>query len=204
MRPRSSFFIVGALVLTLASWSCAQSRAGLVQSAAPPSVAPLTPAQQKVVDYLLANWGKQMNVTTVGLAMQSLGGSYTVDDRYVIGLHLKNHPELHRTLRTFGWETFALEPREKRVALVLSRAEREQKPVPSLDELAAGLRDTPEAVAGSIRSLERFGIVRRDQSAGGVGYRMADDRYVDWEGAMRITFMDHRVHVEGLEPFNVN
>lgn len=204
MRPRSSFFVVSLFVLALASWSCAQSRAPAVETNPAAPAATLTPAQQQVVDYLLANWGKQMNVSTVSLAMPSVGGSYTADDRYRIGVHLKNHPELHRTLRTFGWETFALEPREKRVALVLSRAERERRPLPTINELAEGLRETPEAVAGSLELLERFGIVRRDQSAGVAGYRMADERYVDWEGAMRITFMDHRVQVEGLAPFNVN
>jgi hypothetical protein len=37
----------------------------------------------------------------------------------------------------------------------------------------------------------------------GLGYRMAEDRYEDWEGAMRITFMNHRVQVEGEKPFEV-
>jgi hypothetical protein len=162
----------------------------------------LTPEQQKVVDYLLANWGKQMNVTGVGLAMRAVGGQYTAEDRFVVGMHLKNHPELHRTLRTFGWETAALEPLEKRIALVVSRAEREGNPVPSLDAVAQLLREAPDAIAGSLPMLERFGILRR--ATGGIGYRMAEERYVDWEGAMRITFMDHRVQVEGLDPFKVN
>lgn len=203
MRSRFPFLIVGALMVALASWSCAQSRTQAVQTATTAPLA-LTAAHQKVVDHMLANWAKQMNVTTVSLAMQTLGGSYTSEDRVRVGLHLKNHPELHRTLRTFGWETFALEPREKRIALVLSRAERERRQGPSIGELAAALEETPEAVASSMQMLERFGIVRRDPAAGAAGYRMADERYVDWEGAMRITFMDHRVHVEGLEPFNVN
>jgi hypothetical protein len=32
---------------------------------------------------------------------------------------------------------------------------------------------------------------------------MAEDQYLDREGAMRITFMNHRVHVEGEKPFEV-
>lgn len=203
MRTRASFLIVGTLFVTLAS-ACAQSRSHAVQTAPPALGAALTPAQQKVVDYMLANWAKQMNVTTVTLAMQTLGGSFTPEDRVRVGLHLKEHPELHRTLRTFGWETFALEPREKRIALVLSRAERERRSPPSVAELAEPLHETPDAVTDGMQMLERFGILRRDPTAGPIAYRMADQRYVDWEGAMRITFMDHRVHVEGLEPFNVN
>lgn len=203
MRRRLALCVSGALVLAVAV-SCAPSRSRPIETPTRATVSTLTPEQQKVVDYLLSNWGKQMNVTGVSVAMRSFGGRYTADDRYTIGMHLKSHPELHRTLRTFSWETVALDPLEKRIALVLSRAERERKGVPTANELAQLLQETPDAIAGSLTMLERFGILRRDRSAGGVGYRMADERYVDWEGAMRITFMDHRVHVEGLEPFNVN
>ncbi len=204
MRPRVPLVAVSVLVLALAVSSCAQSHSRPVTTANPASGSTLTAEQQKIVDYLLVSWSKQMNVTGVSLAMRTLGGQHPADDRYAIAMHLKNHPELHRTLRTFGWETVALDPLEKRVALVLSRAEREAKPVPSLTALAELLRETPDAIVGSLPTLERFRILRRDRSAGGVGYRMADERYGDWEGAMRITFMDHRVQVEGLESFNVN
>ena len=51
--------------------------------------------------------------------------------------------------------------------------------------------------------LERFEIMRPDPAVKPLGYRMAEDRYLDWEGAMRITFMNHRVQVEGEKPFEV-
>lgn len=184
--------LVALVVLTLAVGTAAQA-----------PVASLTAQQQKVVDYLVAHWGKDMNVSGVSLAMRIVGGDYTGNDRYAIGMHLKEHPELHRILRTFGWETVALDPHEKRIARALSRAEREQKPIPSLNELVQLLGETRGAVESGLRMLEWFGIIRRDPSAGGVGYRMAEERYVDWEGAMRITFMNHRVDVEGLDPFDV-
>lgn len=163
----------------------------------------LTPKQQKVVDYLVAHWGEDMNVTGVSLAMRIVGGDYTENDRYAIGLYLKDHPKLHRVLRTFGWETLALDPQEKRIARVLSRVEREQKPAPSLGELAQALGDPPRTIENGLRMLERFRIIQPNASAGGAAYRMAEERYVDWEGAMRITFMNHRVDVEGLGPFDV-
>ncbi len=164
---------------------------------------PLTQKQQKVVDYLVSHWGKDMNVSGVSLAMRIVGGDYTENDRYAIGTYLKDHPELHRVLRTFGWETVALDPHEKRIARVLSRAERERKPAPSLSELVQLLEETRGAVESGLRMLVWFGIIRRDPSAGGVDYRMSEERYMDWEGAMRITFMNHRVEVEGLDPFDV-
>jgi hypothetical protein len=163
----------------------------------------LTPKQQKVVDYLVSHWGKDMNVSGVSLAMRIVGGDYTGHDRYAIGTYLKDYPELHRVLRTFGWETVTLDPHEKRIARVLSRAEREQRPAPSPGELRKLLHETRGAVESGLRMLEWFGIIRPDPSAGGIGYRMAEERYVDWEGAMRITFMNHRVEVEGLDPFDV-
>lgn len=191
MGQRRILFVV-LIALTLAVGAAAQA----------PSTS-LTQKQQKVVDYLVAHWGKDMNVTGVSLAMRIVRGDYTGNDRYAIGMYLKAHPELHRVLRTFGWETVTLDPHEKRIARVLSRAEREQKPAPSVDELMRTLSEKRGAIESGLRMLEWFGITRREPSAGGVGYRMAEERYVDWEGAMRITFMDHQVEVEALDPFNV-
>ena len=57
----------------------------------------------------------------------------------------------------------------------------------------------PAIVSDGLHVLERFGILNRDATAGGVAYRMAKSRYVNWEGGMRITFMAHRVNVHGLK-----
>lgn len=202
MRTRTALLVACALMLAIALSSCASRRPTNIAAQAPAAPA-LTPEQQKVVDYLVSHWGRELNVNGVSLAMGVVGGGDTAIDRYAVGVHLKEHPELHRRLRTFGWETVALDPLEKRIARGLSRADREQKPAPSLNELGQLLQETPGAVTSGLRMLERFGIIRRESAAGGVGYRMAEERYVDWEGAMRITFMDHRVHVDGLNPFNV-
>jgi hypothetical protein len=163
----------------------------------------LTDKQQKVLDYMLNDWNKQMRITGVELAMQNVGGQYSLDDRYAIGVFLRNNPRLHRTLRTFGWETAALTPTEKLIARVMSRAERENQPPPTREEFAQVLAVSPAAMSDALKMLERFGIIRPDSIVKGLGYRMAEDRYVDWEGAMRITFMNHHVHVEGEKPFEV-
>ncbi len=209
-------FLIAALIVLGGAVSCALTRSTATTITTTTSVAaqaqavavepqkPLSPDQQRVVDYLTSHWGREMNVTGVSLVMRIVGGDYTDDDRVAIGRYLKDHPELHRTLRTFGWETVALDPLEKRIALVLSRAEREEKAAPSLNELSEVLQATPAAITRALQMLERFGIVSRDPSVGGIDHLMAEERYVDWEGAMRITFMDHRVGVEGLDPFNVN
>jgi hypothetical protein len=173
-----------------------------VAAQAAPSGA-LSDKQQKVLDYMLNDWNRQMRITGVELAMQNVGGQYSSDDRYAIGVFLRNNPRLHRTLRTFGWETATLTPTEKLIARIVSRAERENQPPPTREGFARILEISPDAVTDALKMLERFGIMRPDAALKGLGYRMAEDRYQDWEGAMRITFMNHRVQVEGEKPFEV-
>lgn len=189
---------ISFVAMTLAS---ALPIMGQLPTQTTPTVA-LTDKQQRVLDYMLNDWNKQMRITGIDLAMQNVGGQYSLDDRYAIGLFLRN-PRLHRTLRTFGWETVALTPTEKLIARVMSRAERENQPPPTREEFAQVLAVSSSAVSDALRMLERFGIVRSDPAVKGLGYRMGEDRYLDWEGAMRITFMNHRVHVEGEKPFEV-
>ena len=171
----------------------------LFAATATTGAAPLTPKQQKLLDYLVANWGVDTAVTGIDLAMQIVGGKYTAEDRYALAVHLREHPELHRVLRTFGWVPVALTPDEKLIARQLSWAEREKRPAPTLAELARAVGIRASAVSDGLRMLELLGIVRRDPAAGGVGYRMANERYVHWEGLGRIDFMYHRVRVEGLK-----
>ncbi|MDA2912682.1 hypothetical protein MYX77_01755 [Acidobacteriia bacterium AH_259_A11_L15] len=159
----------------------------------------LTAKQQEVLDYLVANWGQDTAVTGIDLAMEILGGDYTLEDRYALGDYIREHPEVHRVIRIFGWETVSLTPTEKLIARHLSSAEREQRPAPSLAELAPAVQVSPEAITAGLATLERFGIIHPDGLAGGVGYRMAKPRYVNWEGGMRITFMYHRVNVQGVK-----
>jgi DNA-binding transcriptional regulator YhcF (GntR family) len=106
-------------------------------------------------------------------------------------------------LRTFGWETATLTPTEKLNARIVSRAEREHQPPPTRQEFAQILEVSPDVVSDALKMMERFGIMRPDMAVKGLGYRMVEDRYQDWEGAMRITFMNHRVQVEGEKPFEV-
>lgn len=175
-------FAVIAIVVTIASTA---------------PTAELNKAQQKVLDYLVANWGRDTDVTGIDLAMKIVGGKWTDRDRYVMGVYIREHPEVHRVIRQFGWETVALNPLEKRIGRLLSRAERGQFPAMTQRELARQLAATSKQVTGGLKMLEWFGIIRRAEAAV-VGYRLADERYVRWEGGMRITFASHRVKVHGV------
>ena len=161
--------------------------------------APLTDKQQRVLDYLVANWGEDTAATSIDLAMKIVGGRYSPEDRYVLAVHIREHPELHRVLRRFGWETVALNPEEKLIARQLSWAERERRPAPTLDQLGRAIGVSSRVIRDGLQMLERLAIVRRDPSARGAGYRMASERYVNWEGLGRIDFMFHRAEVEGLK-----
>ncbi len=176
--------------------------AGRLAAQKPPTVR-LTDKQQKVLDYMLNDWNKPSRITGVELAMQNVGGQYSPDDRYAIGIFLRDNPRLHRTLRTFGWETATLTPNEKLIARIVSRAERENQTPPTREEFARILEVSPAEVTDALKMLGRFGIMQSDPAVKGLGYRMSEDRYQDWEGAMRITFMNHRVQVAGEKPFEV-
>ncbi len=152
-----------------------------------------------MLDYLLANWGKDTAETNIDLAMEILGGDYTPEDRYALASYMRENPGLHSVLRQFGWETVALNPVEKLIARQVSWAEREQRPAPGPAELADAVEVSPEAIRAGLAMLVRLGIIRRDAAAGGVGYRMASPGYVHWEGGMAITFMFHRVRVERVK-----
>ena len=162
---------------------------------------PLTPEQQAVLDNLVANWGIDLDVSSVEKAMQRVGGDYTADDRYALATHIRDHLELHRVLRRFGWITVALSPTEKVTALLLSKAERESLPLPTLERIAATAGTTPQAVTAGLDMMERLGLVRRDPEAADPGYRMAKKRYAYWQGAFKIDYTSHRVEVHGVKDF---
>ena len=158
----------------------------------------LTTEQQKALDYLTENWGVNMNVSGIDLAMDALGGGYTEEDRYTLGVYIRDHPEVHQVRRRFGWETIALSPSEKRIAVVLSRAEREGQHAPSVEDLTQLLGLPRKQIEAGLSMLQRFEIIQPAQGASGVAYRMSKPRYVNWEGGMKITFTSHRAEVQGV------
>ena len=155
----------------------------------------LTTEQQKALDYLTENWGVDTNVSGIDLAMNAVGGNYSDEDRYTLGAYIRDHPEVHQIRRRFGWETIALSPPEKRIAVVLSRAEREGQPAPNIETLTGSLGLPRKQIQAGLSMLERFEIIR---PAPDDGYRMSKPRYVNWEGGMKITFTSHRAEVQGV------
>src|SRR5258708_28955160 len=144
LRLITTIAIILTSALSAASWAAAQTTSPVT----------LTDKQQRVLDYMLNDWNKQMRITGVELAMQNLGGQYSSDDRYAVGIFLRNNPRLHRTLRTFGWETAALTPTEKLIARIVSRAERENQAPPTQEAFEHILEAPPTTVSDALRMLE--------------------------------------------------
>src|SRR5712692_8911601 len=98
--------------------------------------AQLNAQEQKVVDYLVSDWGQDYSVTSVDIAMRAVKVKDTDETRFRIGSYIKVHPELHEVIRRWGWVTLVLTPDEKLIARALVNAERDGKQSPSIGEIA--------------------------------------------------------------------
>jgi hypothetical protein len=161
----------------------------------------LKPDEQKVVDYLVKDWGQDYSVTSVDVAMRALRLPPSDETRYHIGSYIKQHPELHEVLRNWGWVTVVLTPDEKLTARDLINAQHEGKPAPSLDEIAGAVALSQEQTKRGLAMLERYEIIRRDASRGGAGYAVLP-HYINWEP--RLDFLFHQVTLASGRQFNTN
>jgi len=163
--------------------------------------AQLTPQEQKVIDYLVKDWGEDSNVTSVDIAMNAVKVAPSDETRFRIGNYIKAHPELHEVIRRWGWVTLVLTPDEKLIARALINAERDGKAVPSVTELAKAIGAKEPDVKRGLAMLERYEILKKDSKAGGVGYAVLL-RYIKWQP--RLDFVFHKISLDSGRQFNVN
>lgn len=168
-----------------------------VSQQTPATQSKLSADEQKVVDYLVADWGKDYSVTSVDIAMVTLRVKESDETRYRIGNHIKNHPELHEIVRRWGWVTLVLTPDEKLIARALINAERNSKPAPGLSDLAKSVAVGRRDLVRGLNMLERYEILKKDKAV----YRVAP-RYRKWEP--RLDFVFHKVSLDSGRQFNVN
>ena len=170
-----------------------------------PKLAGLKDDEKKVISYLLQDWNKweeEYSITSVDIAMDALHVPASSDKRFRIGSYIKSHPELSEVVRDWGWQTIVLTPDEKLVARSIVNAERNKQKAPAKSEIAHLVGITDKEVDESLRNLSRFGILRRDHSAGGVGYVAAAPRYVNWQPWLDFQF--HRLTLSSGRSFCVN
>jgi hypothetical protein len=163
--------------------------------------AQLTAQEQKVIDYLVKDWGEDYSVTSVDIAMNAVKVAPSDKTRFRIGNYLKAHPELHEVIRRWGWVTLVLTPDEKLIARALINTERESKPMPSVSELAKAVGIKEPDVKRGLAMLERYEILKKDSKAGGPGFTVVP-RYIKWEP--RLDFVFHKISLDSGRQFNVN
>ena len=160
----------------------------------------LNAEEQKVINYLVADWGEDYSVTSVDIGMAALKMKPSDETRFRIGSHIKAHPELHEIIRRWGWVTLVLTPDEKLIARTLINGERDSKPQPMLAEIAKDVAITEAQAERGLAMLERYEIVQRAASKG-AGYKVVP-RYIKWEP--RLDFIFHKVSLNSGRQFNVN
>lgn len=160
----------------------------------------LSAQDQKVVDYLVKDWGEDYSVTTVDIAIRAVKDEQSEESRFRIGSYIKAHPELHEIIRRWGWVTLVLTPDEKLIARALINAQRDGKPAPSLSELAKAVAVKEPDVKRGLAMLARYEILTKDNKTG-TGYSVVA-RYIKWEP--RLDFVFHNVTLDGGRQFSVN
>src|SRR5581483_1229447 len=161
----------------------------------------LSSEEQRVIKYLVADWGEDYSVTSVDIAMAALKMKPSDQKRFRIGSYIKEHPELHEIIRRWGWVTLVLTPDEKLIARALINAERDAKPTPSTSELAKAVGVSEADVKRGLNMLERYDILKKDSSAAKASYRVVP-HYIKWEP--RLDFVFHKISLDSGRQFNVN
>jgi hypothetical protein len=160
----------------------------------------LNPKEQKVIDYLVHDWGQDFSVTSVDIAMVALKVEQSDETRFRIGNYIKRHPELHEVIRRWGWVTLVLTSDEKLMARALINAERDGKPAPGTSELAKAVGVSEVQVKRGLSMLERYEILKK-VSAAGNSYQVMP-HYLKWEP--RLDFVFHNVSLDNGRQFNTN
>ncbi len=188
-----SLFAASALLLFVCAGQAASNQR-------PKKPVRLNCQEQKVINYLVSDWGEDYSVTSVDIAMAALKMKQSDETRFRIGSHIKAHPELHEIIRRWGWVTLVLTPDEKLIARTLINAERDGQPQPTVAAIAKAVGITDAQADGGLSMLERYEILQRAASKG-AGCKVAP-RYVKWEP--RLDFIFHKVSLDSGRQFNTN
>jgi len=79
----------------------------------------------------------------------------------------------------WGWETLVLTPDEKLIERAIINAAREQKPAAALADIAKAVAIPQNDVTRGLAMLEQRQILKREESAGGMGCAVAASRYLN-------------------------
>ncbi|MFQ5605691.1 MAG: hypothetical protein ACE5HS_20675, partial [bacterium] len=119
------------------------------------SAAALNAEEQKVVDYLLADWNKQFRSTSIPLAMKNLDLQPDDDFRLNIARYFRKHTDLANNLKWWGVNNYLLSNDEKLIAKYLINQYDQEQRLPDLTTLAEAVDLTETVVNAKLNFLVR-------------------------------------------------
>ena len=154
---------------------------------------------QKIVDYLLDDWGQQMHSTSISLAMENLGMKPRDAVRLEIGEHFRAHTDLANNLKWWGANNYLLSNDEKLIAKYLINTYHDEKRIPDLKELSTGAGVPESDLKGRLNLITQAGLLEASKTEK-LGYALTDE-FTKWGGPLHYNF--HTVRQEGAKAFDV-
>lgn len=154
---------------------------------------------QKIVDFLLDDWGQRMHSTSISLAMENLGMKPNDAVRLEVGEHFRAHTDLSNNLKWWGTNNYILSNDEKLIAKYLINTYTDEKRIPELKELSKEVGIPESALKGQLNLMAQAGLLQAS-STEKLGYVLAD-KFNKWGGPFRYNF--HTIRQEGTKAFDV-
>ncbi len=153
---------------------------------------------QRIVDYLIDDWGKQFRSTSIALAMDNLGITANDAVRLEVLEHLREHTDLARNLTFWGSNNYAFSNQEKRIAKYLIHMQERESRAATVNEATDALEIDEAFLGERLEFMVEAGFL--EESADPLGFALAPG-YKRWAGPLQHNF--HTVTVEGERPFDV-
>ena len=154
---------------------------------------------QKIVDFLLDDWGQRMHSTSISLAMENLGMKPNDTVRLEVGEHFRAHTDLANNLQWWETNNYILSNDEKLIAKYLINTYIDEKRIPDLQELSNEVGIPESNLNGRLNFMAQAGLLQAS-STEKLGYVLTD-KYNRWGGPMRYNF--HTVAQENTKAFDV-
>ncbi len=154
---------------------------------------------QKIVDYLLEDWGQRMHSTSISLAMKNLDMKPNDTVRLEVGEHFRENTDLANNLKWWGTNNYILSNDEKLIAKYLVNAYDDEKRIPDLKELSKEVGIPENDLNERLNFMAQAGLLQASSKAK-LGYALTD-KYNRWGGPLRYNF--HTVAQENTKAFDV-
>src|SRR5215212_182061 len=159
-----------------------------------------SPAGERILAHLRAEWDDAIRLTTVAQAQAALGLPHDAALRRTLGRHLLAHPEVHPTVACWGAPALALTEDDKLLGRYLTGRAPDSAGRCSLAEAAAALDRRPDEAGEGLSTLAALDLLTWEREGEAVRFRLAADLPARLGP---LGWMFHTVEVEGESTFNV-